>query len=90
MGLLMTKQGIPIAHQVFPGNRHDTKTFGMVIEDLKQRFSVRKVILVGDRGMASEANLEQIRTLDMEYVVGVKLRKSQQTQELLSIRGIIY
>ncbi|GAX88401.1 IS1634 family transposase [Effusibacillus lacus] len=87
IGLLMTKQGIPIAHQVFPGNLHDTKTFGRVIEDLKKRFSVRKVILVGDRGMVSETNLEQIRTLGMEYVVGVKLRKSQQAQELLSIRG---
>lgn len=87
IGLLMTKQGIPIAHQVFPGNMHDTRTFAKVIEDLKARFPVKKVILVGDRGMVSEENLEQIRTLDMEYVVGVKLRKSKQAQALLSIRG---
>ena len=54
---------------------------------MKQRFSIQKVILVGDRGMVSEANLEHIRELGMEYVVGVKLRKSKQAQELLSIRG---
>jgi transposase len=87
IGLLMTRQGIPVAHQVFPGNLHDSKSFAMVIDDLKKRFSVNKVILVGDRGMVSEANLAHIRELGMEYVVGVKLRKSNHAQELLSIRG---
>lgn len=87
IGLLMTKQGIPVAHQVFPGNLHDTKTFSVVIQDLKSRFQVDKVILVGDRGMVSETNLEEIRKLDMEYIVGVKLRKSKKAQQLLSIRG---
>jgi transposase len=87
IGLLMTRQGIPVAHQVFPGNMHDSKTFGLVIDDLKKRFSIQKVILVGDRGMVSESNLEQIRSLGMSYVVGVKLRKSLCAHELLSVRG---
>ncbi len=87
IGLLMTKQGLPIGHQVFPGNMHDTKTFGMVVKELQKRFPIKKVILVGDRGMVSETNLDQIKALGMEYVVGVKLRKSKQAQELLSIRG---
>lgn len=87
IGLLMTRQGIPVAHQVFPGNLHDSKSFAMVIDDLKKRFSVNKVILVGDRVMVNEANLAHIRELGMEYVVGVKLRKSNHAQELLSIRG---
>ncbi|WP_430732329.1 IS1634 family transposase, partial [Aeribacillus pallidus] len=87
IGLLMTKTGIPIGHQVFPGNMHDTKTFGMVVGDLKKRYPIQKVILVGDRGMVREANLDQIRELGMEYIVGVKLRKSKKAQELLSIRG---
>ena len=87
IGLLMTKQGIPIGHQVFPGNMHDTKTFSLVIEDIKKRYPIDKVILVGDRGMVSEKNLEQIKDLGMQYMVGVKLRKSKKAQELLSIRG---
>lgn len=87
IGLLMTKQGIPIGHQVFPGNMHDTKAFALVIEDIKKRYPIDKVILVGDRGMVSEKNLDQIKTLGMEYIVGVKLRKSKKAQELLSIRG---
>ena len=87
IGLLMTKTGIPIGHQVFPGNMHDTKAFGMVVEDLKKRYPIQKVILVGDYGMVSEANLDQIRELGMEYIVGVKLRKSKKAQELLSIPG---
>ena len=87
IGLLMTRQGIPIGHQVFPGNMHDTQTFSMVIEDVKQRYPINKVILVGDRGMVSEKNLDKIKELGMEYIVGVKLRKSKKAQELLSIKG---
>lgn len=74
-------------HRVFPGNMHDTKTFSLVIEDIKKRYPIDKVILVGDRGMVSEKNLEQIKDLGMQYIVGVKLRKSKKAQELLSIRG---
>ncbi|WP_412674578.1 transposase [Aeribacillus composti] len=53
----------------------------MVVGDLKKRYPIQKVILVGDRGMVSEANLDQIRELGMEYIVGVKLRKSKKAQE---------
>ncbi|RFA31662.1 hypothetical protein CAI16_20270, partial [Virgibacillus dokdonensis] len=87
IGLLMTKQGIPIGHQVFPGNLHDTKAFSRVITDIKKRYPIDRVILVGDRGMVSEKNLDQIKALGMEYIVGIKLRKSKKAQELLSIRG---
>lgn len=87
IGLLMTKQGIPIGHQVFPGNTHDTKAFAMVIDDIRKRYPIDKVILVGDRGMVSEKNLNLIKKYGMEYIVGVKLRKSKKAQELLSIRG---
>jgi transposase len=71
---------MPVAHQVFPGNMHNTKTFHQTVEDLKKRSPIRQVMFVGDRGIVSEANLEKIRELGMEYVVGVKLRKSKKAQ----------
>lgn len=55
IGLLMTKQGIPIDHPVF-------LTFSLIIEDIKKRYFIDKVILVGNRGVVSEKNLDQIQT----------------------------
>lgn len=63
ISLLMTRQDIPIGHQVFPGNIYDTQTFVMVIEDVKKRYPINKVIIDGDRGMVSEKNLDKTKEL---------------------------
>lgn len=51
----------PIAHHVFAGNRLDQTTVGEVVEDLHQRFGLRRVVFVGDRGMVTLKNVEQLR-----------------------------
>ncbi|QJA05887.1 IS1634 family transposase [Thermosulfurimonas marina] len=53
LGFLMTREGIPIAHEVFPGATADVETFRVVLKDLQNRFRIRRVILVADRGMVS-------------------------------------
>ena len=87
IGLLMTQEGIPVAHEVFPGNTADVKTFAGVLKTLKQRFQIRRVILVGDRGMVSGPVLEEIEAENMEYIVGVKMRKAKAMEEVLSRAG---
>jgi transposase len=87
IGLLMTQEGIPVAHEVFPGNTADVKTFAGVLKTLKQRFEIRRVILVGDRGMVSGPVLKEIEAEDMEYIVGVKMRKAKAMEEVLSRAG---
>jgi len=46
VGLLMTQEGIPVAHDVFPGNTSDVKTFAEALRTLKRRFQIGQVILV--------------------------------------------
>lgn len=87
LGLLMTREGIPVAHEVFPGNTSDIKTFISVLKALKQRFQIGRVILVGDRGMVSESVLEEIEAENLEYIVGVKMRKAKAVREVLSRAG---
>ena len=58
IGLVMTREGIPLCHHVFPGNTADKSTVVQVIQDLKSRFNLSRVVFVGDRGMLSDANLE--------------------------------
>lgn len=87
IGLLMTQEGIPVAHEVFPGNKADLKTFAGVLKTLKERCQIRRVILVGDRGMASEEVLKEIEAEGFEYIVGVKMRKAKAMDEVLSRAG---
>jgi transposase len=53
IGVLMTREGLPIAHKVFPGNTADTSTFTRIITGVRQRFNLNRVVFVGDRDMVS-------------------------------------
>src|SRR5271165_781882 len=61
IGLLVTSDGIPIAHHVFAGNTSDVSTLTGVMADLQQRFGVGKIALVADRGLISEDNLAEVQ-----------------------------
>ena len=69
-------QGWPLAHHVFRGNERDSKTVRAVLEDLRQRFRIRRLIFVGDRGMVTSENLELLREEKQGYVVGLNRRRS--------------
>lgn len=75
IGLFMTKEGIPVGHEVFPGNQVDVVSFPQVITKLKNNFNLNKVVWVCDRGMISSANLDLLDTLKQEYIIGVKMRQ---------------
>jgi transposase len=52
VGLVLI-DGWPIAHHVFEGNRRDAKTVPDVLRELEQRFGLRRIVFVGDRGMVT-------------------------------------
>lgn len=58
-GLLCNAAGCPVAVEVFAGNTADPKTLAVQIQKLRERFRIERVVLVGDRGMITEARIEQ-------------------------------
>ena len=82
VGLVMI-EGWPIAHHVFRGNWRDASTVPAVIKDLQRRFGLARVIFVGDRGMMTSHNLEQLRGQGQGYVVGLNRRRRQDVLRYL-------
>jgi hypothetical protein len=58
-GLLTNGEGCPVAVEVFEGNGGDPKTLPAQIQKLRARFGLARVVLVGDRGMITEARLRE-------------------------------
>ena len=58
-GVLADTQGCPVAVQVFAGNTADPTTVAAQIAKLRERFALKQVVLVGDRGMLTQARIEQ-------------------------------
>ena len=68
-GLLCDAQGCPVAVEVFAGNTADPMTVGSQIEKLRGRFGLSKVVLVGDRGMLTEARIrEELEPAGLEWI----------------------
>ena len=79
VGVLMTSDGVPIAHEVFPGNTADVKAFSQMITIIKKKYPVGKIILIADRGMVSEENIVHLEQSGLSYIVGIRMRKLSQT-----------
>jgi hypothetical protein len=58
-GLLCAADGCPVAIEVFEGNTADPTTLSVQITKLKERFDLERVVLVGDRGMITQARIEK-------------------------------
>jgi transposase len=58
-GLLTDAEGCPVASEVFDGNTGDPKTVLAQVKKLRERFGLKRVVLVGDRGMITSARIEE-------------------------------
>ena len=72
-GLLCASDGCPVAIEVFDGNTADPKTLAPQIEKLKQRFHLDRVVLVGDRGMITQARItDDLRAAGLDWITALR------------------
>ena len=72
-GLLCSADGCPIAVEVFEGNTGDPSTLGNQIAKLKQRFGLKRVVLVGDRGMITQARIdEDLKPAGLDWITALR------------------
>ncbi len=72
-GLLTSKEGIPVAIEVFNGNTGDPATVAAQVSKLKDRFGVTRVVLVGDRGMLTAARLrEDVGPAGLDWITALR------------------
>ena len=72
-GLLCDAEGCPVAVEVFDGNTADPATVGVQIDKLRHRFGFSKVVLVGDRGMLTEARIrEDVKPAGLDWISALR------------------
>jgi len=73
IGLLCASDGCPVAVEVFEGNTADPATVASQITKLKDRFKLQRVVVVGDRGMITDARIEQgLRPADLDWITALR------------------
>lgn len=87
IGVLMSKTGIPLAHFVWPGNTNDFTALDKMLQEAKEKFPIRRVVFVFDKGMTSQSNLKKLSQNKEQYIAGVRMRqlKEERQNQLLKI-----
>ncbi|MCP5525150.1 MAG: IS1634 family transposase [Verrucomicrobiales bacterium] len=70
IGLVVTPEGLPVAYEVFAGNRNDVTTLEEIVRLMEEKYGQAGRVWVVDRGMVSEENLEWLRKRGATYLVG--------------------
>lgn len=85
LALVTNSRGVPITYEIFPGNKAEAKTLVSILEKIRQLGAIQNVVLVGDRAMFNEANLELLERHGFRYVIAAKLKSLSKkiTQPLL-------
>src|SRR5579863_8599306 len=68
-GLLCTREGLPLAVEVFDGNTADPSTLSAQVEKEKDRFGISRMVLVGDRGMITSARIrDDLKPAGLDWI----------------------
>jgi transposase len=82
-GLLCNPQGIPVAVEVFEGNTGDPSTLAAQIEKVRHRFGLKRVVFVGDRGLITQARIdEELKTIEgLDWITALRAPQIRQLVE---------
>lgn len=89
LGLFTDQQGRPIGYELFEGNTFDGETMVKALKILKDRFDIRQVIIVADKGLNSKKNFHLIREAGYEYIVSARMKNlpKKYTEQIFDSQG---
>jgi transposase len=92
MGMFIDRNGIPIAYKLFSGNTNDKITLVPVLEEMKSKYNLGRIIVVADKGLNSGSNLLYIKEHNDGYIVAQQIRKRKQEiiDKVLDEDGYVY
>lgn len=87
VGVVLDNEGYPLCSELWPGNTTDVKSLVPVVNRLKNRFHVGEVCIVADRGMISAETIEKIQARGWRYILGVRMRRTQEANAIVLARA---
>ena len=74
LSLMVTKEGLPLGYDVFPGSTYEGTTLITALEKIKKQYKIDKVVFVADAGMLQEKNLALLEENGYEYIISARLK----------------
>jgi len=74
LGLLVGLGGYAIGYDIYEGNIYEGNTLIPFIEKIKDKYKIDKPIIVADSGLLSNRNMESLKSMDYQYIIGARLK----------------
>ena len=85
IALIVTPEGFPLAYEVMAGNTLDKTTLPLFLEKIEQQYGKAQRIWVMDRGIPTEAHLEEMRRRGAQYLVGTPKGRLTELEQQLAV-----
>lgn len=87
LGLLVSKNGYPLAYEIFEGNKFEGHTMLPVIDSFKVKYNLDQLVIVADSGLLSSANVEELQQKGYEFILGARIKneKREIQSQILSL-----
>jgi hypothetical protein len=83
VSVVLDEAGRPICSETWPGNATDVKSLLPVVTRLRDRFGIRHMCVVADRGMISTETIAELEARGIDYILGARERSSSEIREVV-------
>lgn len=74
LGLLVSKNGYPLAYEIFEGNKFEGHTMLPVVDAFKVKYKLDKLIIIADSGLLSRSNIDELKNKGYEFILGARIK----------------
>jgi transposase len=78
LGLLVSKNGYPLAYDIFEGNKFEGHTMLPIIESFKTKYKINQLVIIADSGLLSSQNIEDLQAKNYEFVLGARIKNESK------------
>lgn len=81
LGLLVSRNGYPLAYDIFEGNKFEGHTMLPVLDTFKEKYKLGQLVIIADSGLLSNANVEELQKKGYEFILGARIKNEKANPE---------
>ena len=88
LGLLVSKNGYPLAYDIFEGNKFEGHTMLPVIDAFKVKYNLNQLVIIADSGLLSSNNIEELQEKKYEFILGARIKSESKSikEKILALK----
>lgn len=74
LGLLVSRNGYPLAYDLFEGNKFEGHTMLPIVDSFRRKYNLKQLVIIADSGLLSKSNIDELQAKGYEFVLGARIK----------------